>query len=277
MAGLIQMLLGRAGRRSTPAVAVRAPVRPAVPIAPAVPRKLRFEDFSAGAQVLNVLSQVLKFEVPRGELLELEGSRPFRLQLMAHLVGASVASSAGGEITIDFSAVDLVQTPRPAPTLPAIGHPDVVVYAVPSAGGTRAEATLKTVDYSGDSVVIQGLTPSTNYDYDAYGVFGLGQVSLRAIQPAGSDSRAVELFNDTVLALHETDQAAGLTAPRLLRGARGRFPLGPKWQLSIEVNSPASVATVAESRSIANFRARRAAVAVRDARGLDASVQRRLG
>lgn len=244
----------------------------AVPAGAKVPFTLTASDFQGGSPLLSRQSVLASFKVPRGELYELSGVLPFRFGIKAKIEQQAVASSAGGEITVDLGAagINAVRSTRPAGGPRT--HPDVIFIAAPSAGGAAIKRDIKSYDADANTVTAENLTASTNYDLTIYVLHGNGQVILRATQPSGSDVRSIELFNSTFAALHETDQANGQTAPRLGRGAVQRYPLAPKWTVAVEVNSDVTMAWDDEAEHLLNLRGQRMPVSVVDPRTLNALV-----
>lgn len=253
-------------RRRAQAAPRRAPA--AVPLGVTTPRLLTADDFTAGTPILGVPSRLAVFETPRGEILELDTARPFRFGIKSrHEVTVTANSSGEGTIDLDALGVDMVRSTRPAPTLPSSAHPDVIVRTL-----AGAAVTITALDFDANEIDVSGLTPSVDNDLVVYALPGNGEVKLRAVQPAGVDESSVELFNDTLKALHETDQARGETAPRLMRGSRARYPLAPKWLLVIEVNSPLPLTLAPASVPLLQFHAYRHPVAVTDAAAVNQAV-----
>lgn len=235
------------------------------------PLLLTAASFAALTPVAGRLSRVGVYEVPRGEAIALDAARPLRALLKSH-VQLTATATAGGEITLDLAAagISMAESTRAAATLPSASNPNVVV--------TKAgvKQTIKSVNYATGAVVVQGVTPSVSHTVDVYALAGNGELRLRAIEPAGADQRITELFNETLAALHETDQANGLTAPRLMRGGAARFPLGPKWLLSVEVDSPTLVTLAAESEPVLQLHAYRVPLSVANQAAVNAAVASRL-
>lgn len=258
------------GRRPAPQ---RAPA-PAQAIGAQTPLLLTAADFTAHEPIPGRLSRLATYEVPRGEMIELDTARPFRLALKALTNGYTGTSSAGGEATLDLTGTDieLVQSARPAAALPAADNPSVVVRK--TADDTKV--TIKSIDYAAGEIVIQGLGNAQPYAVYVAGLPGNGEVKIRAIQPAGVDQASIELYNETLRALHETDQASGITAPRLGRGGEARVPLGPKWLLAIEVDSDALLTIDPLTEPLIQFHAYRVPVAVRDQNLINRAVATRL-
>lgn len=253
----------------------RAPA-PAQAVGAQTPLVLTAADFTQHQPILERLSRLATYEVPRGEMVELDTARPFRLGLKATADSFTGTSSAGGEATLDLLGdygIELVQSTRPAPTLPSADNPNVVVRKV----ADDTKVVIKSINYATGEVVVQGLGNAQAYDLYAYALVGNGEVKIRAVQPAGVDQVAVELYNETLRALHETDQASGLTAPRLGRGGNTRVPLGPKWLLAVEVVSSAAVTLDPRSEPLLQFHAYRVPVSVLDQGAINRGVAARLG
>lgn len=242
------------------------------------PRLLDFSDFAEREQIVGVQSVLAAYVVPRGELFELDGVKPFRLALKARVTIEDEATDPVGGTILDLAAtgVECVRSTRPAPALPSSRHPDVVVYATPSAGGATVRASVSEYKAEAGTVSVALLTPSTNYDFTVYVLHGNGSLKIRAVQPSGTDSRATELFNDSFRALHETDQANGITAPRLMRGRSGVFSLAPKWEVSLEVNTSVTIAWDADAEHLLEIHGNRLPVNVNDPAALNAAISGRL-
>ena len=253
------------------------PPAPAAPIGAKTPRTLTAQDLEAASQIVGTRSKLAIYRVPRGELLELDAVKPFRLQIKA-LHTAQITADSSGNATVDLanSGLELVRSARPAPAGATRDHPDVVAYAVPVGGGSRLKRTVASYNPANSTVGLSGLTAGTTYALDLYVTHGNGSFRLVAVKPSGMDSREIELYNDTFRALHETDQASGVSAPRLMRGGQANFPLAPKWELALEVESDVFLAWTPEAENILRLPGYRLPVAVRDAAALNSTVSRRL-
>lgn len=252
-----------------------AAARPAAPvqaIAPQTPRLLTAADFAPSTPNVGQLSRLAAFEVPRGEILELDTVRPFRLLIKA-IAPVTVTTSETGTATIDLGALgfDLVQSARPAPTLPNVNSPNVIVR---NTGG--AKVMISAINYTANTVGVSGLATEASVELVVYALTGNGEVKLRAIQPAGVDQRSVELYNDTLSALHEVDQAYGETAPVLQRGLSPRVALAPKWLLAVEVDAPIPYTFVAASEPVLQIHGYRVPVNVTQSRELSDVVAARM-
>ena len=253
------------------------PPASAAPVAPKTPLTLRASDFQAQAQIVGARSKLAVYRVPRGEIVELDAVKPFRLQLKArHSTQITGDSSGNASINLGDQGIDFIRSARPAPGGPTREHPDVVVYAVPIGGGTRSKRTITSYSAENGTVNVSQLSAGTTYQADVYFTPGEGAVRLVAVQPSGVDAREVEIYNDTLRALHETNQASGLTAPRLMRGGAANYPLGPKWELAIEVDTGLTMAFESDAENIVLLPAYRLPVTVRDASRLNETVSRRL-
>lgn len=267
------MRLPRFGARRARAQARPRSAPPAKPLGPSAPRELRRGDFTAGNPIASSLSRLASYEVPRGDLFEVDAARPFRMAIKAGNA-FTVTSDAAGEATLDFAAAgfDMIESHRAAPALPSTNNPNVVVI---DAGG--AKVTIKSINYATGSVVVQGLAASTaDIPLTGYALHGNGEIKIRAVNPSGSDVQAVELYNDTFAALHEVDQSNGETAPRFERNQIGRYPLGPKWVLALEVDSNLEVSFDAAAENIVEIHGYRMPIEVLDSARLNRDIYSRL-
>ena len=234
-ANIAHALGGRNGHASASASNRAAPPPVAVPLGSKQPRSLTARDFAPMAQVVNRRSPVARHTVPRGEVFELKVGAPLRLYVMAQ-TAFTVATNASGEALLTLGAVGeaFVRSTRAAPAggfvTPA--HPDVMVYEA----GTPVEVV--SVDFDAGEIAVTGATASTSVTFTVYMLPRVGDLSLRAVQPSGVDQRSVELYNASMGGLAEMDQASGRTAPYIDRPGLTGLPLGPKWALTVEVNTP---------------------------------------
>ena len=241
--------MARAFGRAPTSTPARANNVGAVAVDIRTPRTLGVTDFAAAAQVIGARSPLARHSVPRGEVFELALGRPLRLYLRA-LFTVTGTSAADGTITLDLGAAGrtMVRSTRGAPVGAfTTTHPDVTVYSTPTGGGARAVRTVTAVDFDAGEIDLSGLGNAIEHAFEVYYLAGDGDVRLRAQQPAGIDERTVELFNDTLVSLHETEQANGRTAPRISRPGLTALPLGPTWALVLEINSPARFLWTAEA------------------------------
>lgn len=246
----------------------------AVALESRTPRNLTAVDFAAGAQVVGARSVLARHAVPRGDVFEVALNRPLRAYLKAYYTERAT-SSVGGLVTLDLGAAGLamVRSTRPAPAAPfTTGHPDVIVYATPTGGGPRAVRTVAAVDFDAGEIDLSGLGNAVQFDFEVYYLSGDGELRIRASQPSGVDERTVELYNDTLAALHETDQANGRTAPRIVRAGLNALPMGPKWTLNLEVDSTARFVWVPEAGHEIRIQGHRVPVSAFDERQLNALI-----
>lgn len=198
-----------------------------------VPRDLLASDFAAGQQFANAPSAAAVFTVPRGDVHQVMTGRPLRMYLgVRHAVSITPAAAVTTGV-VDLSTLGgLVRSTRPAPGFPTQAHPDVRA----TVGGSAANVTA--VDFAAGTVTVGGLTPEAANAVVVEFLPAVGTVQLRAEAPTGLDVHTVELYNNTLRGLHETDQASGVTAPRINRPGLVGLAMGPKWRLVIEVTSP---------------------------------------
>ena len=213
-------------------------------LGPSAPRALVASDFAAGNHLPNVPSEVGAATIPRGDVHSLAVNVPIRAYLFAR---ASLGVTTGiGETTaaLDLGTLGLAmaRSTRTAPSLPATGHPDVRAYTAPNGGSTWTERSITAVDFDAGTLTIGGLTAETAYDVRVFFLPAAGAVRIRAVQPSGIDERSIELYNDSLRGLHETDQAQADLAPRMKRAGLSSLPVGPKWRIAIEATTPATFA-----------------------------------
>lgn len=264
-------LAPRARRVAPPAGGLASAV---VPLSGKSPRTLTWTDFAAQAQVIGVRSIVAAHRVPRGDVAELTVDAPLRLYLRARW-DTEGDTGAGTTLDLDLGAAGftMVRSTRDAPAAPfTLGHPDFTVYVREEFTPNFLPAEVTAVDFDAGTFTVSGLTLGTNYEVRAYYLPGDGALHIRAIQPSGIDGRSVELYNATLRGLHETDQANGRTAPYIHRAGLSGLPLGPKWTLALEVDSPAPIPWTAEAGHEVALRGHRASVATLNERQLSAAV-----
>lgn len=272
-----QRIAGALGMKPAAAparVSAQARALGAIALEHRTPRNLVVGDFAAGSPVVGARSVLARHTVPRGDIFEVALERPIRAYLKA-LFTVTDTSDSGGDLTIDLGAegLSIVRSTRPAATAPfTTGHPDVIVYATPTAGGARAVRTVDAVDFDAGTIDVSGLGNAVEFDFEVFYLSGDGELRIRASQPSGVDERTVELYNNTLAGLHETDQADGRTAPRIVRPGLTALPLGPKWTLSLEVDSPARFSWVADAGHEIRIQGHRIPVSAFDERQLSALI-----
>jgi len=232
--------------RAAVAPAAAAPVKRAPTLAdligPAAPRALTAADFAAGAQIAGAASEIARVTLPRGDVHSVLVGVPLRAYIFGRFV-ASVATGVGettAALDLGAAGLTMARSTRDAPALPTSSHPDVRAYSSTD-GTTWTARNVSAVDFAAGTVTVAGLTAETAYTLRVYFLPASGAFRVRAIQPSGLDSRSVELYNDSFRALHETDQADGETAPRIKRAGVAAMPLGPKWGVTLEATTAATI------------------------------------
>lgn len=261
------------GGRKAAQPAQRAPDL-ATLIGPATPRDLLAADFSPGQQIVGSPSLLTAFVVPRGDVQQILVGRPFRAYLGARHAATVDTEAAETTATIDLggAGLGLVRSTRAAPSFPTQLHPDVRAYK--TVASVRTAINVASVNFATGEVGVAGLTAEASNLVEIYYLPSRGTVRFRAVQPSGSDQHSVELFNSTLRALHETDQASGVTAPRINRPGLVGLALGPKWQFAIEVTTPDAIpwgATASELTQLV-IPSERAPVITGDERALNAAL-----
>lgn len=242
--------------------------RPAIPISEATPQTLNAASFQSAQQVISRRSAVAKFRVPKGTIYELDGDMPFRLMVRAR-VDFDVPANSDGSYTVDIGdlGVDLVRSARPAPSGATTRHPDAKVLLDGEVVAVEA--------FDADANTLTITVPDADaHSGVAYVLHGNGDIRLIATLPSGVDVREIELYNDTFQALHETDQANGRTAPRLTPGKD--LPLGPQWELQLQVTSDAVIEWSAQAGHVIALRGYSAPVAVVSREALNQIIAGRL-
>lgn len=212
------------------------------------PRITRFGDFEARSHVPGRLSTVAALRVARGTVFALALGRPFRLMVRGKFTTTTTNDAATDE-TFDLSAAyPFVDPPREAA---------VIAYV----DGSRVAAGNVTVDADANTVTVPK-TANTSESVVLYPALEAGSVQITAASPEGADAREIVLYQDTLAALHETDQAAGETAPTIERPGFENLPLGPRWELRIKVNTASGTDVVweADAKHRARFAAAQAPV-----------------
>jgi len=260
--------------RPAPRAAAGRPKPLAEFLGPAVPRALIRADFAAGAQLANVASEVARATLPRNDVHSLIVGAPIRMYLFGRY--AETLETGAGETTADLdlgaAGLAMARSTREAATLPTAAHPDVRAYSSED-GITWTARNVSAVDFDAGTVTIAGLEAETEYQLRVYYLPASGAIRVRAVQPSGVDERSIMLYNDSLRALHETDQAAGEVAPRIVRPGLATLPLGPKWAVSIEATTAATIPwadTLAPHE--VRFAGRRAPVVLNDERGLNVAL-----
>lgn len=227
------------------------------------PRRITTADFRSGQQILERRSVVASYRIPRNTIVEVNGNEPARLQLRA-AVPLNITSS--GRRTFDLEEVTPVRTGRPAPANPSTAHPDIAVVI----DGARAPI----VSYDAEAKTVEVDVPDGATEGTAHVTFADGDVRLVAVMPSGLDTREIELYGNTLQALHETDQSASDSGVLI---APGRLlPLGPQWELQIQVNSPFRVDFASVTGQLVELRAFTVSVSVQNRETLNSIIAGRL-
>lgn len=253
--------------------AARQRQRPATPSSPSRPKQLTKDDFSAGIQNLNSMSNVATYRVPRNSLIELKNNTPFRMRLFAQIAGEIADTDANTTADIDVSSVNPIDSPSPSPTLPATGHPDVRVHLSEDSGATWTEATINAVDFGNGTITI-AKEASTAYIYEAYVLPGVGTMQIVNQVPAGVDSSTKVIYNDTLAGLHELFQAQTDTAPRLRNPSGDNVSLAGNFVLALQVDSAATIAWNDRAPHQVYFDGTSTSLIVRDRAAFNKAVER---
>lgn len=213
-------------------------------LGPQVPRNLNEREFTAAQQVPNFASAFAAFLVPRGDVHQLLVGRPLRAYFGA-VVRVTIDTEAAqttGVADLGDLGLGLVRSTRAAPSFPTQAHPDVRAFLV-TAGSpeTLAAINVTAVDFDAGEVSVAGLTAEAANVVEIHYLPSRGTLRFRAEQPTGQDQRTEALYNDTFRSLHETDQASGVTAPKIIRVGTVGLPLGPKWRLVLEATTPSVI------------------------------------
>lgn len=268
----------RGGKRPAgPAPRREAPVRD-VPGSIARPETLGFAQFTASRDSINGAEvELARFTVPRRAMLAGRDDG-FRLFLKAR-AEADLTNDANTSEQVDVGALglDLVRTTRPAPSLPTSRHPDVAAYTSTDGGATWTAANITAVDFDADTVTV-AKPANVAVSVRVYATIRQGLVRVAAAAPAGSSAIEVPIWNSTVGALHDTDQAEKSARPNLVRSFGKPLYLSPKFQLRVYVTAAsAGVFTWAsEARHEIAVPVARRAVEVVNARELVAENLRQL-
>lgn len=225
--------------KNSAAYPVRSCLAPAGPIRPV---DLTVDDFKPGRQTPGTPSALARYTVPEGQLLMLNGLRPFRFHLSSYYDFPDTYAQQNA-LFIPF-AQGAMQTQRYKKPGEYTNHLEVKTYVktvgTPDSNYSLIESTIENFETGGADFAVTFDTtnlPDDNLDFRIYFVTGVGSMRIVAAQPAGVDARSLDLYNDTLRGLNERNQTHEDEAPRLVDGGAKGYVLAPKWQLVIEVNS----------------------------------------
>ncbi|HEX2865359.1 MAG TPA: hypothetical protein VHN99_12380 [Deinococcales bacterium] len=212
------------------------------------PRTLDYSAFTAGSQVLSRASFAAYLDVALGHAMVIKPNTPFRLYLMAQYV-VKFATDSDLEYAVDLGAAGLgiVRSARPAPDLPSQAHPDVFAFISADSGATWAATNVKAVDFTANTVTV--VKAAGTNAVKVYYLPEFGEVALRVVRPAGSDSINALLWSAPLMDVHQVDQTNTRSAPTMEGGPNGNgWFLPPKFRLAIEVRSPSAIVWNAEAK-----------------------------
>ncbi len=190
--------------------------------------------------VAGVLSTAAKYRVPHQGLIRLYANRPYGMYLMASDFPAAYTQLVTPTATYSWTLSGL---PAHSTRVNAATE-DVVAYAWDSTTTDTAwtPLTVSSIDYGTGSITVDlPVAMQTAGDIIALVAFYLGSqggVSLGAQAPAGSDEVIREIWGSPIRGLHETDQAAGKTAPLLGAGRRTEaYGIPEGWEVLLRMDS----------------------------------------
>ncbi|WP_034343996.1 hypothetical protein [Deinococcus misasensis] len=207
---------------------------------------LTVSDFvGTGAQIQNRMSPIAYYDVPIGHLVALKGGTPFRSYIKGEYV-ATIAPAVGVTHTVDLDAAGyrFARSARPAPTLPANNHPDILAYISDDAGATWTLTNVTAINVDTQEITVTK-TASTNR-VKIYYLLSDGEIEIRAARPVGSNGVSALLYNNSFRGLHEVNQTNIRSAPKF--GTADRYSLSENFRLTIEANTNAVIPWVPEAR-----------------------------
>lgn len=229
----------------------------------ATPRIITAAEFSDREQIAGRLSTVAAYRVPRRTVVGLALAQPFRLNVRGKYE-TTTTNDANTTETFDLGAAGypFVDPPRADAVVAYVAGSLVTPTAVDADAGT----------------VTVPKTASTTEAVVLYPALGVGHMQLVAASPEGADAREILLYQDSLRALNETDQADSRTAPRLERPGLVYLPLGPRWELRIKAEAPSGVAIEWDTaaKHVARFAAAQASITPAQAAQVDAVIAQKL-
>jgi hypothetical protein len=208
-------------------------------------RTLDFGAFRPDAQVPGVLSSFAFFDVPLSHMVVLRSDVNLRLYLKARYEVAVGLAAAGNQI-VDLGIVGqgFILSGRQNAAFPTVAHTDLVAFVSEDAGATWLAAAVNAVNVATGVITIQR-TANTNR-VKVYFLPSRGNLEIRAFRPAGSDNVSAKLFGQPFRAIAESDQTNIRSVIRLELGEDK--PLPSQFRLSLQTDSPSTIAWVAEAQ-----------------------------
>lgn len=229
-------------------------------------KSLGFADFTAGAQIANVLTPVARLKVPANHVYALLAGERIGLYLKG-IYEAATPVNANVDVTINLASAGFLidRSTRKAPAFPTQAHPDVHAFISSDGGATWAATNVLAVDFDLSTVQITK-TGSTNR-VRIYALPREGELEIRANIPGGGSRVDSRILNLPIAYIHEVDQTNVRTAPKL--DIASVVPIPEDWTISIEARCPVLIPWVAEAKHSVEFRVKTAQVTVFDAPALN--------
>jgi hypothetical protein len=236
-------------------------------------RTLDFGAFRQDAQVPGVLSNFAYFDVPLSHMVVLRSDVNLRLYLKARFEAAVVLAAAGNQI-VDLGAVGqgFILSGRQNAAFPTVAHTDLVAFVSEDAGATWLAAAVNAVNVATGVITIQR-TANTNR-VKVYFLPSKGNLEIRAFRPAGSDGISAKLFGQPLRAIAESDQTNIRSVIRLELGEDK--PLPSQFRLSLQTDSPSTIAWVAEAQHEIAILVRDAPIEILNLQALSVAAERQL-
>ncbi len=204
------------------------------PTGPARTKVLTWQDFIAGQQTANVASVAAYYDVPLGHAAVLLAQKPIRAFLKSRFNEPFAADAAATRvINLGGAGLQMVQSTRSAPALPANNHPDVLAYISNDNGVTLTRANVTAINFATGQVTVAKLA-TTNY-IAVYYLSANGELEIKAYRPVGGDTVAGRLFNKPLRGLAEIDQSNERSAMVLNLSKDTALP--SQFRLALEVRS----------------------------------------
>ena len=240
---------------------------------PVVSRTLSFDAFKPDAQVPNVLTSFAFFDVPLSQMLVLRSDVNMRIYLKARFEAAVALAAAGNEV-VNLAAANqgFVLSGRQNAAFPTVSHTDIVAFVSDDAGVTWAPAAINAASVAAGTITIQR-GANTNR-VKIYFLPSRGNLEIRAFRPAGSDGISAKLFGQPLRAIAESDQTNIRSVIRLELGEDK--PLPSQFRLSLQTDSPSTIAWVAEAQHELAILVRDAPIEILDLQALAVAAERQL-